>query len=289
MIPHKSLAQTFSLLFLGALLLGAADDKKAPLIPAGEPKGKDAAPMVLIPEGEFTMGTEEVGNQTHQGNPNENPEHGVKLRAYYIDQFEVTVDRYAKFLDATKHDPPLWDEDATVSASDRPVVGVAWQDAADYCKWTGKRLPTEAEWEKAARGTDKRRFPWGQMQPFVDIVNYNRGVWVSYPITLAAVTSGLDGMSIRHGLKTGGTSPYGLYHMSGNASEWVADWYDGEYYNKSPKENPTGPEQGDKKVIRGGSWSDPPRNLRVTARFKATPDYQDSTIGFRCVLDAAQK
>jgi formylglycine-generating enzyme required for sulfatase activity len=126
------------------------------------------------------------------------------------------------------------------------------------------------------------------MQPFVDIVNYNRGIWVSYPITLAAVTSGLDGMSIRHGLKTGGTSPYGLYHMSGNASEWVADWYDGEYYNKSPKDNPTGPEKGDKKVIRGGSWSDPPRNLRVTARFKATPDFQDSTIGFRCVMDASK-
>ena len=163
MIPRTTLTQTFGLLFLGVLLLGATDDKKSPAVPPGEPKGKDAAPMVLIPEGEFTMGTSDVGFGWHQGNPNENPEHAVKLRAYYMDQFEMTVDRYDKFLEATKHDPPMWDEDATASASDRPVVGVTWQDAADYCKWAGKRLPTEAEWEKAARGTDARRFPWGDM------------------------------------------------------------------------------------------------------------------------------
>jgi formylglycine-generating enzyme required for sulfatase activity len=288
MTSHKVFSQTLGLFLLSAVLLGAADDKKAPPVPMGEPRGKDGAPMVLIPEGEFTMGTSDVGLNWHQGNPNENPEHDVKMRPYYIDQFETTVDRYAKFLDATKHDPPMWEEDATTSASDRPVVGVTWQDAADYCKWAGKRLPTEAEWEKAGRGTDRRRFPWGEMQPFVDIVNYNRGLWVSYPVTLVSVTSGLEGMSIRHGLKKGGTSPYGLYHMAGNASEWVGDWYDAEYYTRSPKENPSGPEKGDKKVIRGGSWSDPPRNLRVTARFKATPDYQDSTIGFRCAMDAAK-
>jgi formylglycine-generating enzyme required for sulfatase activity len=287
MTSHSTSVRVFGLCFLSIILLGAADDKKAPAVKAGEPRGKDAAPMVLVPEGEFAMGTEDVGLNWHQGNPNEHPPHDVKLRAYWMDQFEVTVDRYAKFVETTRHDPPLWEEDATASAADRPVVGVTWQDAADYCKWAGKRLPTEAEWEKAARGTDRRRFPWGDMQPFVDIVNYNRGLWVSYPITLVAVTSGLDGMSIRHGLKTGGTSPYGLYHMSGNASEWVADWYDAEYYGKSPKENPAGPEKGDKKVVRGGSWSDPPRNLRVTARQKAAPDYQDSTIGFRCAMDAS--
>lgn len=273
---------------LVVFLLGATgDNQKGPPVPKGEPKGRDGAPMILIPAGPFTMGTEDVGLNWHQGNPNEHPPHEVKLSAYWIDQFEVTVERYARFVDETKHDPPLWEEDATSSAADRPVVGVTWHDAAAYCQWAGKRLPTEAEWEKAARGTDQRRFPWGDMQPFVDIANYNRGLWVSYPVTLVSVTSGVEGMSIRHGLKTGGTSPYGLYHMAGNASEWVADWYDAEYYSKSPKENPKGPETGDKKVIRGGSWSDPPRNLRVTARFKASPDYQDSTIGFRCAMDAA--
>jgi formylglycine-generating enzyme required for sulfatase activity len=251
--------------------------------------GKDGAPMVLIPEGEFVMGTENVGFGWNQGNPNERPEHPVRLHSYYIDQFEVTIERYAKFLEETKHNPPsLWDDEAVSTAGDRPVVGVTWSDADAYCRWAGKRLPTEAEWEKAARGTDGRRFPWGEMQPFVDIANYNRGLWVSYAVTLAPVTSGVTGMSIRHGLKEGGRSPYGLYHMAGNASEWVSDWYDREYYAHSPKENPTGPASGEKKVIRGGNWGDPPRNLRVTSRFSADPEFEDLSIGFRCAMDAAK-
>jgi formylglycine-generating enzyme required for sulfatase activity len=247
-------------------------------------------PSVLVPAGVFGMGTNDVGSNWHQGNPNESPQHAVSLPAYAMDQYEVTIERYAKFMEATKHEaPPLWDDDAVTAAGDRPVVGVDWADAEAYCKWAGKRLPTEAEWEKAARGTDARRYPWGDMQPFVDIANYNRGLWVSYPITLVPVSSGVTGMSIRHGLKEGGKSPYGLFHMAGNASEWVADWYDREYYQASPKENPKGPAQGEKKVIRGGSWGDPPRNIRVTARFSAPPDYRDQSIGFRCAMDASGK
>jgi sulfatase modifying factor 1 len=281
------LAGLFMLVFATALTVQAAEP---PAENQAVPKGKDQAPMISIPEGCFPMGTNNVGSDSSQGLSNERPEHPVCLRPYDIDLFEVTIQQYAKFADAAKHDlPPLWDDEALSSAGDRPVVGVTWNDAAAYCKWAGKRLPTEAEWEKAARGTDDRRYPWGHMQPFPDIANYNRGAWVSYAITLAPVKSGTEGMSIRHGTKLGGRSPYGLYHMAGNVAEWVADWYDREYYQSSPKENPTGPSKGERKAFRGGSWNDSPRNLRVTARFAAEPDYQDQSIGFRCALDAGSE
>ena len=242
-------------------------------------KGKDGAPMVLVPAGAFTMGS-------NDGLPAERPEHVVTLDAYHIDRYEVSLQLYRKFLVAAKHDaPPTWDDEAAETVGDRPAVGMGWTDAAAYCAWAGKRLPTEAEWEKAARGTDGRRYPWGPMQPFVDIANYNRGVWVSEAVTLAGVAGGVEGMSVRHGLKEGGRSPYGLHHMAGNAAEWVADWYDREYYSKSPEKNPTGPAKGEKKVIRGGAWSDLPVALRSSARVSAEPDYQDRTIGFRCAMD----
>lgn len=245
-------------------------------------KGQDGAPMVLIPAGPFTMGS-------NDGLPNERPEHTVTLDAYYIDLYEVTLGLYRKFLEATKHAaPPTWDDEAALTVGDRPAIGMKWADALAYCKWAGKRLPTEAEWEKAARGTDGRRYPWGHMQPFVDIANYNRGLWVSETITLMGVTSGLEGMSVRHGLKEGGKSPYGLTHMAGNAAEWVADWYERDYYQKSPDKNPTGPTNGDKHVLRGGSWADLPTALRVTARFSAEPEFEDRTIGFRCAMSATK-
>ncbi|MCC2640048.1 MAG: uncharacterized protein K0S45_461 [Nitrospira sp.] len=242
-------------------------------------KGKDSAPMVLIPAGSFTMGS-------NDGLPAERPEHSVMLDAYFIDQYEVTLLLYATFVRETMYEAPsTWDDEAVATLGDRPAIGMGWANAAAYCKWAEKRLPTEAEWEKAARGNDGRRYPWGHMQPFVDIANYNRGVWVSEAITLVAVNSGMEGMSVRHGLKEGGKSPYGLYHMAGNAAEWVADWYDREYYSKSPEKNPAGPESGEKKVLRGGSWADLPSALRVSARFSAEPEFQDRTVGFRCAKD----
>lgn len=274
-----------AVMIAGALSLGAGPPQPAKdgQTPSAETtKGKDGAPMILIPAGSFTMGSNE-------GLPNERPEHTVTLDAYFIDQYEVTMALYRNFLDSGKHDaPPTWDDEAATTVGDRPAVGMKWADADAYCKSSGKRLPTEAEWEKAARGTDGRRYPWGHMQPFVDIANYNRGLWVSEAITLVAVTSGLEGMSVRHGLKEGGKSPYGLSHMAGNAAEWVADWYEREYYQKSPEKNPTGPSQGDKRVLRGGSWADLPAALRVTARFSAEPEFEDRTIGFRCAMTPAK-
>jgi sulfatase modifying factor 1 len=274
---------SLALLALGAWTLAAGPP---PTMKDGQPpavettKGKDGAPMVLIPAGPFAMGS-------NDGPSNERPEHTVSLDAYYIDQYEITLALYRKFLDSGQHEsPPTWDDEAATTVGDRPAIGMKWADAAAYCKWAGKRLPTEAEWEKAGRGTDARRYPWGAMQPFVDIANYNRGLWVSEAITLVAVTSGLEGMSVRHGLKEGGKSPYGLNHMAGNAAEWVADWYDRDYYQKSPDKNPTGPSQGEKRILRGGSWADPPLSLRVTARVSADPEFEERTIGFRCAMTA---
>lgn len=242
-------------------------------------KGKDGAPMMLIPAGPFLMGSNE-------GLPNERPEHTVTLKEFYIDEYEVTAGRYQRFLESRNQEIPLGqNDDATSFLEERPVVGVTWNEAVKYCQWAGKRLPTEAEWEKAARGTDGRRYPWGHMQPFVDIANYNRGVWVSESVTLVPVGSGLEGMSVRHGLKEGGKSPYGLFHMAGNAAEWVNDWYDREYYQTTPDTTPLGPSLGEKRVLRGGSWADLPAALRVTARFSAEPEFADRTVGFRCAMD----
>jgi len=254
---------------------------------AGSESTPQPGSMIVIAEGEFIMGD-------NDGLRNERPEHQVWLDTYKIDRFEVTMEEYQNFLDEnySVEPPPLWDDGAALEeASDRPAVGVTWNAAKQYCGWVGKRLPTEAEWEKAARGTDGRRFPWGHMQPFVDIARYNQGItgWVSYTLTLAPVTSGVTGMSVRHGLKTGGKSPYGLYHMAGNAAEWVADWYDRHYYEESPEKNPKGPKEGDRKILRGGSWEDEPRRIRVTARSTAELDFSDLTIGFRCAKDIEKK
>ena len=268
---------------IGGICLGAVAPQYLKAGQAGSSietsRNLDSAPMVLIPAGPFTMGSDD-------GPHNERPAHTVTLDAYSIDRYEVTLGLYRKFLEEGKYDaPPTWDDEAATLVGDRPAIGMRWESAAAYCRWAGKRLPTEAEWEKAARGTDGRRYPWGEMQPFVDIANYNRGMWVSKTITLMAVPGGLEGMSVRHGLKEGGKSPFGVFHMAGNAAEWVADWYERDYYQKSPERNPSGPMAGEKRVLRGGSWADVPSALRTTARFSAEPNFEDRTIGFRCAAD----
>jgi formylglycine-generating enzyme required for sulfatase activity/uncharacterized caspase-like protein len=247
---------------------------RAPIYDAGrepgsnlprEITGRDGAPMVLIPSGEFVMGSSATSD--------ERPAHRVDLDAYYIDTFEVTISRYAKFLEAvtTQQAPHQWNTVNLTEDGDRPIIGVNWSDADSYCRWTEKRLPTEAEWEKAARGTDGRKYPWGDEDPREDMANFSHCCgWSGFGL-LAAV-----------GTYKAGKSPYGVFDLAGNVWEWVADWYDPYYYKTSPNRSPTGPSSGRDKVMRGGSWSNRASDLRASIRDKVSPTYRNYSIGFRC-------
>jgi len=237
----------------------------APPQASREITGKDGVPMVLVPAGDFTMGSEE-----------EKPSHRVYLDAFYLDKYELTTSRYAQFLKATRRNPPdHWNEVNMTAHRDRPVIGVDWHDADAYCRWSGKRLPTEAEWEKAARGTDGRAYPWGNEQPTSRNANFGKCCdWKGYA-SLAPV-----------GSLEAGKSPLGVADMAGNVYEWVADWYGERYYQNSPYRNPKGPPAGEYKVLRGGSWHSPSKqDVRATLRIWDVPTAQTGAIGFRCAQD----
>jgi formylglycine-generating enzyme required for sulfatase activity len=220
-------------------------------------------PMALVPAGEFTMGSTLKAD--------EKPVHRVSLDAFYMDKYHVTVGQYAKYLEATGAEaPPEWDIMNQPRHQKRPVVNVSWWDAATYCKWAGKRLPTEAEWEKAARGTDGRLYPWGNEPPTRLHANFGKKEWAYH---MALVPVGMFEM---------GKSPYGIYDMAGNAWEWVNDWYDHDYYKKSPMKNPQGPATGKSKVVRGGNWLYVQEFLRSSFRFNADPSGRQFGYGFRC-------
>jgi len=235
-------------------------------------KDKDGAPMVLVPAGEFIMGSDE-------GSDHETPTHRIYLDAYYMDRHEVTVGQYAKFLQATgMNPPPMWTTMDKPAHQKRPVVNVDWTDANKYCEWTGKRLPTEAEWEKAARGTDGRIYPWGNEPPDPLKANYGKDKWDNHNALMLV------------GELKDGQSPYGIDDLAGNAWEWVSDWYDPGYYATSPSRNPKGPEGGKYKVLRGGAWDFAPENLRSARRDLNIPSsvdynspaYRNFNSGFRC-------
>ncbi len=234
--------------------------------------GKDGAPMVLIPAGEFVMGSPDG-----EGLDNEQPEHKVWVDAFYLDKYEVTNARYEKFMEETGHPmPKFWEQlDMTVHG-ELPVIGVSWQDAKAYCEWAEKRLPTEAEWEYAARGTDRRRYPWGNAAPSEHLANYGKK-WSHkfYNDRLEPVTS-----------HEAGKSPFGIYNMAGNVFEWVADWYEIKYYHRSPERNPPGPAEGDLKVMRGGSWNFASEYIRTTSRMKLKPIEREADLGIRCARNA---
>ncbi len=236
-------------------------------------KGGDGREMVLIPSGSFTMG----GGK--EGDFDEQPQRVIYLDAFYIDKYEVTNASYTRFTKMLKRMPPsipvFEDDEALLKGENQPVVGVSWIDAVAYCKWAGNRLPTEAEWEKAARGPDGGKYPWGDSfhASRVNGLGEEDGYKYSAPV----------------GSFESGRSPYGLYDVSGNVSEWVLDWYDEFYYKEAPFKNPTGPEDGGIRQVlsyRGGSYNSSLHDLRASKRFGgAHPKRGESTVGIRCARE----
>lgn len=221
--------------------------------------------MILIPEGNFSMGS-------NSGDDDERPIHSIYLDAFYIDKFEVTNALYQDCVNAGVCKPPVQAGSYTRGSyygnsqyDDFPVVYVDWNMANAYCTWRGASLPTEAQWEKAARGTDERTYPWGRGAD-CQKANYQ----------------GCINGTTQAGSYESGQSPYGVYDMAGNVWEWVADWYSAEYYRSSPPSNPTGLDAGRARVLRGGSWNRDPYNLRTSNRVNYAPIYYNFDAGFRC-------
>jgi formylglycine-generating enzyme required for sulfatase activity len=227
--------------------------------------GNDGMLLMYVPAGEFTMGSD--------SDSDEQPIHQVHTEAFWIDQTEVTNAMYARCVNDNQCDPPNNINSDTHESyfgnsefDDFPVIYVSWEDAKAYCQWAERRLPTEAEWEKASRGTDARIYPWGNAEPKDSLLNFNQNI----------------GDTTEVGSYPQGASIYGTLDMSGNVWEWVNDWYDSTYYQNSPSSNPLGPSTGEYKVLRGGSWYDSDNSVRSANRDGSNPTYTNSNIGFRC-------
>lgn len=241
---------------------------------------KDGSIMVLVPGGEFVMGSDD-------GEEDERPEHCVFLDSYYIGKYPVTVSQYNEFCEKTDCEMP--EEPPWGWIDDHPIVNVSWDDAVAYCEWAALRLPTEAEWEKAARGVDKRRYPWGDKTPDENCANFGgfqKTKLAPIPIVPSYVTLGKfeGGMTTAVDQYPNGISPYGIMDMSGNVWEWVNDWYSKRSYKDSLKDNPKGVVRGRNRVIRGGSSDDGIEDLRTSTRHKCNPEKYFSNLGFRVSL-----
>ena len=264
--------------------------------------------MILVPAGEFWMGCDESLEQ--ECSEDQLPYRSVYLDAYWIDEHEVTVSQFKKFVNETgyktlaektnkgwvfKHDDLQKSSGASWRApwshihnihirAIHPVVQMAWKDAAAYCAWCDKRLPTEAEWEKAARGTDARIHPWGDDPPLSGYLNLS-DVNSRTKRKIARID---DGYRCLAPVATypKGASPYGLLDMAGNVAEWCADWYDPCAYGASSDRNPTGPSSGEEKVLRGGAWMSTTISTRTFWRDHLPPDRCSDIVGFRCAKSA---
>ncbi|MCH6556906.1 MAG: SUMF1/EgtB/PvdO family nonheme iron enzyme [Nitrospirae bacterium] len=223
--------------------------------------------IVRIPAGSFLRGT-------NAGGYDEKPEGTVHLDTYLIDRYEVTNRHYQEFRAATGHrkaaPPSRYAKNiARLRDPNQPVVYVSWEDADAYCRWRGKRLPTEAQWEKAMRGTDGRLWPWGNA---LERTASNWGNEDGYRFTAPVGTFERD------------VSPFGVVDGAGNVMEWVEDWYGEDAYRHASKRNPMGPDHGVYKVMRGGGYMSRGNDVRITSRSRMVPGFRDETIGFRCAI-----
>jgi len=237
--------------------------------------GKDGATLMYVPAGEYSMGSDNT-------EADEAPFHTVFLDAFWIDKTEVTVRMYSLCVDVGTCKEPTNKKSfsrpvyyGNVEFENYPVIYVDWNMAKTYCEWAGRRLPSEAEWEKVARGTMANEYPWGDAAPSADLLNYDRNMGDTTDVEKYP-----DGKSI-----------YGALDMAGNVWEWVNDWYDEAYYQSSDSVNPLGPgpETSRYRVLRGGSWTDGSKVFRSSNRFKNYPDTSNYDIGFRCALSETPK
>ena len=246
--------------------------------------------MVRIPAGTFIMGSDRKVDRNAY--PAEFPQRKVYLDAYEIDKFEVTAVQFLRFVLATNRDPLIdWQYDGgnfQETMASHPVMHVSWFDAEAYCKWAGKRLPTSAEWEKAARGEDGRIYPWGNEPAGLSRANFGR-TGLSGPVRDRPERLLLYPPIISVDKYENAVSPYGLYQMAGNVAEWTADWYDPNYYKKAPDRNPKGPDKGTQRAFRGGGWIDSTPSVRPAQRNGTDPYTKMNWLGFRCARDASEQ
>jgi formylglycine-generating enzyme required for sulfatase activity len=221
---------------------------------------KDDAVYVWIPPGEFTMGS---GAEDGLADDDEKPPHTVAVDGFWIMRTEVTNAQYQRCVDAGDCTEPNNDRWNDTTYAEHPVTNVDWNQASAYAEWAGGRLPTEAEWEKACRGTDGRIYPWGNQEPSDQLLNYKDNVGDTTPVR--SYPAGANG----------------LYDMAGNVWEWTADRYDEAYYAQSPAANPEGPESGDSRTLRGGSWVNPVNRVHCAVRYGIVPVYRYYYSGFR--------